>query len=39
MFEGFKEFDLPGEGATIHGVTGGSGPALLLLGFIFIAFL
>ncbi len=31
MFEGFKEFDLSGAGATIHGVTGGSGPALLLL--------
>ena len=31
MFEGFKKFDLSGAGATIHGVTGGSGPALLLL--------
>jgi len=31
MFEGFESFDLPGEGATIHGVTGGSGPPLLLL--------
>lgn len=31
MFDGFKSFDLPGDGATIHGVTGGSGPPLLLL--------
>ena len=31
MFPDFKDFDLPGEGATIHGVIGGSGPALLLL--------
>lgn len=31
MFEGFERFDLPGEGATIHGVTGGDGPPLLLL--------
>ena len=31
MFEGFESFDLPGEGATIHGVTGGSGLPLLLL--------
>lgn len=31
MFEGFTRFDLPGEGATINGVTGGSGPPLLLL--------
>ncbi len=31
MFEGFETFDLPGDGATIHGVTGGSGPPLLLL--------
>jgi len=31
MFEGFESFDLPGEGATIHGVAGGAGPPLLLL--------
>ena len=31
MFEGFEAFDLAGDGATIHGVTGGSGPPLLLL--------
>ncbi|WP_299625395.1 alpha/beta fold hydrolase [Pelagibius sp.] len=31
MFEGFRAFDLPGEGATIHGVAGGAGPPLLLL--------
>ena len=31
MFEGFERFDLEGEGATIHGVAGGSGPPLLLL--------
>lgn len=31
MFEGFTAFDLPGEGAMIYGVVGGTGPALLLL--------
>ena len=31
MFEGFQSFDLPGDEATIHGVAGGTGPALLLL--------
>ncbi|MGP1395645.1 MAG: alpha/beta fold hydrolase [Inquilinaceae bacterium] len=31
MFESFETFDLPGDGASIHGVTGGSGPPLLLL--------
>ncbi|MCL4166942.1 UNVERIFIED_CONTAM: hypothetical protein GTU68_032459 [Idotea baltica] len=32
MFDGFNDFDLPGEdGVTIHGVTGGEGPPLLLL--------
>lgn len=31
MFEDFERFDLEGEGATIHGVTGGEGPPLLLL--------
>ena len=31
MFNGFRRFDIEGEGAVIHGVTGGSGPPLLLL--------
>lgn len=31
MFANFKCFALPGEGATIRGVVGGSGPPLLLL--------
>ena len=31
MFEGFERFDMEGDGALIHGVTGGSGPPLLLL--------
>jgi len=31
MFDGFTRFDLPGDGATIHGVAGGAGPPLLLL--------
>lgn len=31
MFEGFDRFDMTTTGAVIHGVTGGSGPALLLL--------
>lgn len=31
MFPDFASFDLPGEGATIYGVAGGSGPPLLLL--------
>ena len=31
MFDDFDNFELPGEGAVIRGVTGGSGPALLLL--------
>jgi len=31
MFEGFQTFDLDVEGILVHGVTGGSGPALLLL--------
>ncbi len=31
LFPGFERFDLPGEGATIHGVIGGSGPPLLLV--------
>lgn len=31
MFEGFETFDIETDGAVIHGVTGGSGPPLLLL--------
>ncbi len=31
MFKKFTSFDIEGDGATIHGVTGGQGPALLLL--------
>ena len=31
MFAGFERFDIEGDGARIHGVTGGSGPPLLLL--------
>jgi len=31
LFSGFETFDLPGDGATIHGVIGGTGPPLLLL--------
>jgi haloacetate dehalogenase len=31
MIEGFDSFDAPGDGATIHGAIGGSGPPLLLL--------
>lgn len=31
MFPDFRPFDLEGDGATIHGVTGGQGPGLLLL--------
>ena len=31
MFENFEPFDIETDGATIHGVTGGSGPPLLLL--------
>ena len=31
LFEGFERFNLPGCGATIHGVKGGQGPALLLI--------
>jgi haloacetate dehalogenase len=31
MFDGFHSFDLSSDGVTIHGVTGGSGPPLLLL--------
>ena len=31
LMEGFKAFDLPGIGAKIHGVIGGSGPPLLLI--------
>jgi haloacetate dehalogenase len=31
MFEGFKEFDVPTSGATIHGRRGGDGPPVLLL--------
>lgn len=31
MFEGFDTFDRDVDGITIHGVTGGSGPPLLLL--------
>ena len=31
MFEGFRTFDIETAGATIHGRTAGSGPALLLL--------
>src|SRR5258708_20547117 len=32
LFAGFRVFNLPGEdGVQIHGVTGGSGPPLLLL--------
>ena len=31
MFHGFERFDIDTDGATIHGVTGGSGPPLLLL--------
>ncbi len=31
MFKNFSSFNIDGDGATIHGVTGGQGPALLLL--------
>lgn len=31
MFDDFTSFDIDGDGARIHGVTGGQGPALLLL--------
>ncbi len=31
MFENFTSFDIEGDGARIHGVKGGQGPALLLL--------
>ena len=31
MFDGFRKFDIATTGTTIHGVTGGSGPPLLLL--------
>lgn len=31
LFPGFRKFDIPTSGTTIHGVTGGSGPPLLLL--------
>ncbi|TQV71297.1 alpha/beta fold hydrolase [Denitrobaculum tricleocarpae] len=31
MFDNFTSFDIEGDGATIHGVKGGQGPALLLL--------
>lgn len=31
LFPGFRSFDIETSGATIHGVTGGSGPPLLLL--------
>jgi len=31
LFPGFTRFDLPGDGATIHGVVGGSGPPLFLI--------
>ena len=31
MFDDFTSFDIDGDGARIHGVTGGHGPALLLL--------
>lgn len=31
LFPGFRTFDIATPGATIHGVTGGSGPPLLLL--------
>src|ERR1700704_5217801 len=31
FFPGFKSFDFPTSGATIHGVIGGSGPPPLLL--------
>jgi haloacetate dehalogenase len=31
MFDGFEEFDISTEGASIHGCRGGNGPPLLLL--------
>ncbi len=31
LFPSFRTFDIPTSGTTIHGVTGGSGPPLLLL--------
>ncbi len=31
LFPGYRVFDLPTSGTTIHGVTGGAGPPLLLL--------
>ncbi len=31
MFQGFRSFDIQANGVTIHGVTGGSGPPVLLL--------
>ncbi len=31
MFANFKNFEVPGEGATVRGVHGGNGPPLLLL--------
>ncbi len=31
LFAGYRVFDLPTSGTTIHGVTGGAGPPLLLL--------
>jgi haloacetate dehalogenase len=31
MFEGFEEFDVAGDGATVHRRRGGDGPPVLLL--------
>src|SRR5258708_8910774 len=31
MFDGFEEFDISADGASVHGVRGGSGPPVLLL--------
>ncbi len=31
LFPGFAKFDLPGAGATIHGVIGGNGPPIFLI--------